>query len=934
VEPFQGVYLYLVDHADALTEAVGDRPGGGRVFVGRGREKGLLQRAWEDAQAGRPRVVLLRGPAGIGKSALVRELVDSVGPVQLLRASGDETEEGLSLGVVEQLVAGLASVPEVLPSLQRPSGALELFAVGSGLLELLSELQDQGPVLLVLDDAHWADSASLHALAFCLRRLRVDRVLAVVVARSEGAARLPAALLRLVAGNEGLDLELSGLAASEVSELSNVLGAGRMPTRLADRLARDTQGNPLLVAALLADGSVHGTATTGYAPGAPTSFANVVRARLATTSTATGELAGAASVLGVRWPLAFAAGVAQLAEPLPAVDGAVEAGLIVVDHEATGLVGAFTHPLVRSTVYGDLSLTRRSVLHRRAARLAADPRDVLRHRIEAASGPDEDLYAEALALAARDAADGSMSSAASAYLWAARVAPGHREQERHVLDAVVAMLFADDIAEAGALLGTTRDFEDGARLRFAHGYRAWTQGDIATASRELLASWQWSQEEGDPLTAARSAELLANLSVYLGRGADGIDWARKALDQRAEPDSASNPLTSMILGYAMSRPLSEGLALAEQLMVSSETSADGVVGLGTARLWADDPRGARRDLLQVAEHCLRRGPLERGMFAAVHLADAEWRLGQWDDALLHGRAAVGAAEDAFHVWFLPEAHAVTSFPLAARGEWEAAAEHVTAAVAAAKHVGYGHGTLWALVARARLADARGDHEGVLRALTPLLTFTEVDGVDHPGLHPWRDLLGAALVALGRPEEALPHAETLDRQARDLDVPVAAGRALRLRGLVETATGRHADAVATLTAALKVFARDVRPFDWALVSADLGAALRREGERVSAGSHLDGSRTALLALGAHGFLPRVERELAACGRRTGVASSGATLTPAEQAVAHLVAQGKTNREVASELVNSVKTVEHHLGRIFEKLGVRSRTELTLLLRGVS
>jgi DNA-binding CsgD family transcriptional regulator len=317
------------------------------------------------------------------------------------------------------------------------------------------------------------------------------------------------------------------------------------------------------------------------------------------------------------------------------------------------------------------------------------------------------------------------------------------------------------------------------------------------------------------------------------------------------------------------------------------------------------------------------------MFAAVHLADAEWRLGLWDDALLHGRAAVGAAEDAFHVWFLPEAHAVTAFPLIARGEWDAAQPHVDAAVEAAKHVGYGHGTLWALVARGRLAQARGDHEGTLRSLSPLLRYRAADGVDHPGLHPWREMLGIALIGLGRPTEALEHADALERQSQELGIAPPAGRALRLRGLVHEAHGQHKKAVDALTAALTTLGTCPRPLDTALITSELGAALRRAGERNAAAAHLEAARGTLVRLGAAAFLPQVERELAGCGRRaSAVSDGGARLTHSEQAVAHLVAQGKTNREVALKLVVSVKTVEHHMGRIFDKLDIRSRTQLAL------
>jgi tetratricopeptide (TPR) repeat protein len=233
--------------------------------------------------------------------------------------------------------------------------------------------------------------------------------------------------------------------------------------------------------------------------------------------------------------------------------------------------------------------------------------------------------------------------------------------------------------------------------------------------------------------------------VYLGRGAEGIEWAYRALEAHSDQLPGANPRTSLLVGYGMSGRTGEGLAEAARLGVDRAGSqpVDGLVGRGTLRLWADDPVGAHEDLLELAESCLRRGPLDLGMFAAVHLADAEWRLGLWDEALLHAEAAVAAAADAAHGWFIAQAHAAATLPLAALGEWDAAEAHVRGAVEAARRVGCGHGTLWAIVARARLADARGDPERVVRALTPLLRFAAADGVDHPGIHSWRELLGGA-----------------------------------------------------------------------------------------------------------------------------------------------------------------------------------------------
>jgi DNA-binding CsgD family transcriptional regulator len=205
-------------------------------------------------------------------------------------------------------------------------------------------------------------------------------------------------------------------------------------------------------------------------------------------------------------------------------------------------------------------------------------------------------------------------------------------------------------------------------------------------------------------------------------------------------------------------------------------------------------------------------------------------------------------------------------------------------------------------------------------------------LDHPGVHSWRELLGAALVTLGRPEQAAEHAAALDRQAQQLGLPSARARSLRLRGLAEAAEGQHVAAIGSLERALAEFGPLTQPLDQAIAEADLGGCLRRAGRRRAAAGRFRNAEAALIQLGAAPYLVRIRQELAACGLQParGKAEDGERLTPAELAVARLVSHGKSNREVASELVLSAKTVEHHLGRIYQKLGIGSRTQLALRL----
>jgi DNA-binding CsgD family transcriptional regulator len=907
-------------------------------FVGRRVELAALQEAIAEARKGAPRVVLVQGEAGMGKSALLARMtagLEAAGAV-LLRGAGDEYESDLHLGLVGQLIAGIGAELESLPALARPEQNLDALAAGACLLELVGELQDLGPVVVVVDDAQWADSASLHALAFCLRRLRSDRVLALLTARAEHVDRLPRGLTALAQEPTGTTLSLAGLDAGELVQLADALGAGRLSLRAAGRLARHTGGSPLLAAALLTElGAVLLSSPEELEAHAPRSFASVVLARLSACGTPARELAVAGSVLGVRWPVALAVDLAGVEDELAALDEAIAAGLVVVERDQAGtLLGRFAHPLVQAAIYQELPLSRRARLHQAAATRVEDARAKLRHRAQARLGADPELALELLAEAERDEASGSWGAAARAHLWAARVAGSREERERRILDAAVCLLLAGDVAEARALLDSPSRFVDGAPLRFARGYLCWSDGDFGAAEPLLRSAWEMADAATDAELSARAADLLSSLCVYLGRGAEGIEWARRSLAVYPGSLPGANPRTSLLVGYGISRPAEEGLTEAARLDLQGDDAglADGRVGRGTLRLWSDDPAGAREDLLPVVEHCLRNGPLDRAMFAAVHLADAEWRLGLWDQALVHAEAAVSAAAEAAHGWFLAEACAMAALPLTARGEWEAAEAQARAAVQAARRVGYGHGSLWAIVARARLAHARGEPDRVVHTLQPLLRFVAADGVDHPGLHPWRELLGLALLALGRTEEASEHAAALEDQAQRLARRSALARALRLRGLLEAAAGRQKGAVELLEHALTTLGPLPLPLDRALIEADLGACLRRVGHRRAAADRLRTADQTLARLGAAPFRARVARELSGCGLSPirDALDARERLTATELAVARLVAEGRANREVAAELVLSAKTIEHHLGRIYQKLEIKSRTQLAAKL----
>jgi DNA-binding NarL/FixJ family response regulator len=265
------------------------------------------------------------------------------------------------------------------------------------------------------------------------------------------------------------------------------------------------------------------------------------------------------------------------------------------------------------------------------------------------------------------------------------------------------------------------------------------------------------------------------------------------------------------------------------------------------------------------------------------------------------------------------------------GRLRGARAHVDAATANADETGLMPARLWSLHAALRLAAARADHAEVARLGDRLVA----DGYDAlpEGVHHWRATYVDALEALGRVDDAAGVARELAGRSGDpADASVAADAA-RAAGVVAAAQGRDGDAVAAFESGLALDVVASRPFERARLELAAGAHLRRAGNRRAAAALLGRALARCESLGAAPWATRCGREAAACGlrpRRRAQPDATGALTTQERLVARLVAQGGTNREVAAELVISAKTVEHHLGRVYGKLGLRSRTELAARL----
>ncbi|GAA3227140.1 LuxR family transcriptional regulator [Pseudonocardia petroleophila] len=877
------------------------------VFVGRDRELAVLGEHLALSRAGRSQVVVVEGDPGTGKTALVQAFLDGLDPsAGVLRASGEEAEELVSYGVVEQLARAVERVGVAGPPLP-VRAADEPPVVGAALVALLDRLRERGgPVVLVVDDGHWADVPSVQALVFALRRLGSDRVLTLVAARPLDGGRVDR-LRALASGDRGRTLRLGGLGVDDLVALGRELGSGELPLPAAQRLLDHTGGVPLHARALFeeVDPAVL-RAGEGPLP-SPLSYSVLVLGRLSQCPPGARAVVAAAAVLGERCRLADAVALAG-ESGAEVVAAAVTARIVTTAPAPHGTALRFPHALIRAAVYHDLDLADRMALHARAARIVATPDEVLRHRVAAAGGSDRELAGELRALAADQVDGGERSRAAATLISAAGLFPDPADRNRSLLDAVELLVLAGERSRATEL---ARAVPGGgsAHESFVRGLLAFTAGRTSEAEQLLLAAWS-AAGGADPGFRAGVCDALCHLYYLQLRAAESVEWGTRAL--AVDPHQSVSLVTSLALA-------GRSIAPTEQLATA--------VARGARLLWTEDHAGARAELSHAVTALRSGGMFVASLHAQGYLALTQHRMGAWDGAVADAAEAVALAEDAEQDWMLARLHSYAAMPHAARGDWERADAHVAAATAAAAATGLPLDRVGATVAAANVADARGAHARVVELLGPLAERA-AGRAGEPGVSNWPCMLADALLHLGRPDEAQDVLAPFERRAEELGRRVALTAACRVRGRLQAARGDVAGAERALRAAAG-HARDTgAEIDTALTALAHGALLRRSGRRRAAADALGSARAVLERLGARPALERCDEELAACGltptRRT--AREPGALTPRELCVARLAASGMSNPEVAAELIVSLNTVEFHLRNVYAKLGIRSRAQL--------
>jgi DNA-binding CsgD family transcriptional regulator len=951
--PGGGIILALSGCAGrpAWGRAGGAREGDGAVdepFVGRLAELAELDRQFALAAAGRGRVVVLAGPAGGGKTALIGRCLPRWDADTAL-VSGDEAEVSLAGGLLGQLAQTPAAGQSAGQAVDQAAdlaavlngGRADPLSAGAAVLALLRQRARAGPLVLVVDDAQWGDELSLRALSFAARRLPADPVLCLIATRSDGLARLPPGL-RKVAAERGTHLDLAGLDAGEVAALAELAGAGRLPARSAERLREHTGGIPLHVRELLHDLPAELLKMPGTSLPAPRSLQTLVVSRLAVCAPGTEALVVAAAVLGGDCELADAAVLAGLADPLPALQEAIGQRLLT---EPSGQAGrrrvTFGHALIRTAVYQDIGVARRAALHRAAAALSSGGAS-LAHRVAGCAGPDDQLAAALAAQAAGERESGQLPPATEHLLMAARVTGDRVSAEGWLAEAVVLLIDQGDAARARGYTAQIAAMAPSAQRDLLLGRLDLLAGACAPAEQQITHAWAALAADagtGQPAgptqvprttqapvrdAAAKAACELAIVLMGQHRLADAASWARRSGDVAASEFTRACSHVVQGGSLAASGQARRARAVLEtELAECNGNAARALVhtGLGGVLMVADDLPGAAAHLAAATadQACL---PMTHLLEARLLQVDLAYRSGQWDRAAADGDRLIALIDDLDQGWLLGRAHLAAVYAAAGRGQWQAALGHADAAAGQP-----GAGGIALAGARTAIAVARDDLPAILAAAADAVADPALLRHMEPSRLSFWPAYAAALARTGEYAEADRTLRPYEQRAAGCTRRSALAAASRARGVLHTCRRRRDDALAAFDASLTQLDGLGLPLEEAMTRLERGRLLRHIGQRRAAARDIGAARLLFAGLRAQPFLARCDAELGADPLTAPGPDTGRPpLTARQLLVARAAAAGKSNRQIAGELYISVKTVEFHLGQILARLDLDSRAQI--------
>jgi DNA-binding CsgD family transcriptional regulator len=907
---------------------------GTSAVLGRDAECAALDRTLDEVRAGRGAVLVLRGEAGVGKSALLDYMTGRAPAFQVARTSGIESEVELPFAGLRRLLGQMLERAEVLPAPQREAlnaafgttqgPAPDPFFVALAVLSLLAEAAEERPLLCVVDDMQWLDEASAQVLSFISRRLAAEPIALVFAVRDVHAPLL-----------DGLPrLSVEGLSDDDARRLFESAVPGGIDAQVRDRMVAETHGNPLallelpraLTPAELAGGFSF-AGTSGLAGRLEESFLRRIGALPDETQTML--LLAAAESVGDMMLLKRAADDLGIAGD--ALTPAQAAGLVELSPRVR-----FRHPLVRSAAYRNATPDERRRVHGALARSTdpqVEPDRRAWHHAHAVVDRDESVAAELERSASRARARGGTAAAAAFLARAAELTPDPAHRGQRALAAAQAKFDAGapDAAEAmleSAAAAPIGDLERAhvgllrARIAFARTRGSTTPALLSAAARDL--------EPLDP-ELAREAHLEALWAgVRSGRFAKPTGVLEAAEAAVAPSRGTSSRAIDLLLeglttrlgqGYSPALP---SLGRALDAFQEEGFRRENIVWCWLAcqlamDLWNDNACAAiATGLTDVARD---RGALAVLPFALNYSAAHRLFAGEFDVAeqLVAEAQAITTATSGVPL-------ADFSVLLAAwRGDRESTYAAANAAIEAATSRGEGFAVEVAQWGIATLHLGLGEYAEAAAAAAHAY---DQDGL---GFNVWilPELIEAA-VRTGDVATARTAYERLAERSSLSSTPWARGIEARSRALLSDGPAAERNYVE----AIEHLSRSQVVVHHARAELIYGEWLRREDRRMDARLQLRSAYSALDAMGAAGFAERARSELAATGQsaRGRTAAARDALTPQEAQIARMATEGRANPEIATQLFLSGRTVDWHLDRVYAKLGITSRNELAQALGG--
>jgi DNA-binding CsgD family transcriptional regulator len=902
------------------------------VPIGRDAECARLESAVSAARGGNGEAIVLVGDPGIGKTTLLRWAVARADGMTVVQAHGIESEAELPYAALVDVLGPIVHRLDALPDGQadvlasalglRPLGAVDRLAVNVATLALLTMAAQDAPLLVVVDDLQWIDAASRDALAFAARRLSSLPV--VVLAAQRGGAvgsvlELPGAETLLVGPLAARDaarvLARSGAIAAEVT--AGLLDAARgNPLALVELPHLLTAGQLAGIERLVEPlPTANGLERAFVARLAPLSDP----ARRATVVAAADGSGTAGFVLDALRRLGIEEGVLDEVETL---------GLIRIE----GNTVAFRHPLVRSAAYYSAGASERRFAHAALAETDDDPDRGAWHLAAAALGPDEAVAAKLDLAAERALVRGAFGPAAAALERAASLTPEREVRGTRLVRAARAIEETGALARSEVVARDAGDLIDDPLVRarlvtFIASLRN-TAGEVESSYLILLDGAE-EVARLDPTWAAAMLCLAANLPLHRLDATAIVELTERAwaLGDSARPrvlvERAAHALGKVLAGASDGRSLV--LELADEvptgvLTVGHRNSAV----VAWPLVWVEE-YGAARAVLTWAVEVQRGGGALRHLPQSLHaLAELDFRVGRWVPALANAHEAIALFEETRVPAERGHACATLARIEAALGRDDECRAHAREAFDADTASGLLMATAYAGAALGLLELGRGNPADAIVALEPVERILRDGEIGEPWIvHAVPDLIEAYV----RADETARASATLDMfetQAEATGRISARAAAARCRGMLTIGPAFEE----SFRDALALHAQVPTPFEHGRTELAYGERLRRAGRRTEARERLRSALQTFDRLGAEPWSERARVELRASGQtvRAGEQRTIDMLTPQELQVAALVADGATNRETAAALFLSVKTIEFHLGHVYEKLGIRSRTQL--------